>query len=65
MEQDARPTIWEQAQAKGVTRREFLGACTWMTALLGLPASAVSQIAKALETKSHDHFDEKNHITAV
>jgi len=51
MEQDARPTIWEQAQAKGVTRREFLGVCTWMTALLGLPASAVSQITKALETK--------------
>ena len=51
MEQDIRPTIWEQAQAKGVTRRDFLSACAWMTALLGLPASAVSQITKALETK--------------
>ena len=51
MEQDTRPTIWEQAQAKGVTRRDFLSACAWMTALLGLPASAVSQITKALETK--------------
>jgi hydrogenase small subunit len=51
MAMDLRPTIWEHAQAKGVSRREFLGACAWMTALLGLPASAISQIAKALETK--------------
>ena len=47
MAQDPRPTIWEQAQAKGVSRRDFLGACAWMTALLGLPAGAAAQIAKA------------------
>ena len=51
MGMEHRPTIWEHAQARGVTRRDFLGACTGMAALLGLPASAVSQITKALETK--------------
>jgi len=45
------PTIWEHAQSNGVSRRDFLGACVWLTALLGLPATAVPQIVKALETK--------------
>jgi len=51
MPRDSRPTVWEHAQARGVSRREFLEACTWMAALLGLPASAAEQIAKTLETK--------------
>jgi len=51
MSTNSRPTIWEHAQSKGVTRRDFLTACAWMTAMLGLPASAVAQVTKALETQ--------------
>ena len=51
MPAQTRPTIWEHAQSKGVSRREFLTACAWMTAMLGLPVSAVGQVTKALETK--------------
>jgi hydrogenase small subunit len=51
MKPQARPTIWEQARSKGVSRREFLGACAWLTALLGLPHSSVGEVIKALETK--------------
>jgi len=51
MPTNSRPTIWEHAQAKGVSRRDFLAACAWMTAMLGLPASAVAQVTKALETQ--------------
>ncbi len=51
MPAQARPTIWEHAQSKGVSRRDFLTACAWMTAMLGLPVSAVAEVTKALETK--------------
>ena len=51
MSTNSRPTIWEHAQSKGVSRREFLTACAWMTAMLGLPTSAVAQVTKALETQ--------------
>ena len=51
MPTNSRPTIWEHAQSKGVSRRDFLTACAWMTAMLGLPVSAVAQVTKALETK--------------
>jgi len=51
MVQPPRPTIWEHAQSRGVSRRDFLSACAWMTAMLGLPATAVPEITKALENK--------------
>lgn len=51
MSTNSRPTIWEHAQSKGVSRRDFLTACAWMTAMLGLPTSAIAQVTKALETK--------------
>jgi len=51
MSDHSRPTIWEHARAKGVSRRDFLTACAWMTAMLGLPVSAVAQVTQALETK--------------
>ena len=51
MSTNSRPTIWEHAQSKGVSRRDFLTACAWMTAMLGLPTSAVAQVTKALETQ--------------
>jgi len=51
MVQKSRPTIWEHAQSRGVSRRDFLSACAWMTAMLGLPATAIPEITKALESK--------------
>jgi hydrogenase small subunit len=51
MSNSSRPTIGEQAHAQGVTRRDFLTACAWMTAMLGLPASAVAEVTRALDTK--------------
>jgi hydrogenase small subunit len=45
------PTLWEEMRARGVSRRDFLQFCTWMGALLGLEASGVAQVVKALETK--------------
>ena len=51
MSNSSRPTVWEHAQSKGVSRRDFLAACAWMTAMLGLPATAVAEVTKALETK--------------
>jgi hydrogenase small subunit len=38
-------------RARGVSRRDFVKFCTWMGAMLGLEASGVAQIVKALETK--------------
>ena len=58
-----RSTVWEEAQAKGISRREFLGFCTTVTAMLGLPVNSVAEITKALETKPRPpvvwfHFQE-------
>lgn len=36
--------------ARGVTRRQFMGFCAGVAAMLGLPRSAAAHIAKALET---------------
>jgi hydrogenase small subunit len=60
---DSRPTVWEQARSRGVSRRDFLKAATYMTALLGLPASAVSRVVEALDKKPRPpvlwfHFQE-------
>lgn len=40
---DSRPIICLDAEAKGVSRRDFLATCSCMTALLGLPVEAVGQ----------------------
>jgi hydrogenase small subunit len=44
-------TIWEHAESRGYSRREFVQFCTWLAAASGLEASAVSQVVHALETK--------------
>ncbi len=44
-------TVWEEMRARGVSRRDFVKFCTWMGALLGLEASGVAQVVKALESK--------------
>jgi len=44
-------TFYEEVKAEGMSRKDFLKFCTSMAALLGLEASGVGQIVKALETK--------------
>lgn len=44
-------TLWEEMQARGVDRRDFVKFCAWMGAFLGLEASGVADVVKALETK--------------
>lgn len=45
------PTIYEQMMARGVSRRDFIKFCTWISAYLGLESSGVAAVAKALETR--------------
>ena len=40
-----------ELEARGISRREFMGFCAGMAALLGLPASAAGEVADALTTK--------------
>jgi len=44
-------TYYEIAREKGYSRRDFLKLSAMMAALLGLEASAIGQITRALETK--------------
>jgi len=44
-------TIYEHLTSRGVSRREFLQFCAWMGGCIGLEASGVAQMVKALETK--------------
>ncbi|HVT74765.1 MAG TPA: hydrogenase small subunit [Lacunisphaera sp.] len=44
-------TIYESIVSRGVSRREFLQFCAWMGGCIGLQASGVAQMVKALETK--------------
>ena len=48
---DRRLTIWEQAQRKGYSRRDFLRFCSWMAAAAGIPTSAIGQVVRAMDTK--------------
>ena len=52
MKEGKKPTVWETAQARGISRRDFIRECTLMAAMLGLPATGIGQIVKALEAKS-------------
>jgi len=45
-------TLYEEVRAKGYSRRDFMKFCGSMAALLGLQASGIAEIAKALETNS-------------
>ena len=45
------PTVYEQMVSRGVSRRDFMKFCAWMSAYLGLEQSGVAAIAKAIETK--------------
>ncbi len=56
-------TVYEEFQAKGHSRRDFLKFCTMTAAFLGLEYSAVGKVVKALENKPRPaviwlHFQE-------
>ena len=44
-------TIWEVAQERGYSRREFLEFCGWIAAAAGIQSTALPQVVRALETK--------------
>lgn len=45
-------TIWEKMQSQGHSRRDFLRFCGYISAALGLEASGIAPLAKAMEKKS-------------
>jgi len=45
-------TLYEEIREKGYSRRDFMKFCGAMAAMLGLEASGMAQVVKALETKS-------------
>ena len=45
-------TLWEQAQARGVSRRDFIRYCSWLAAAAGIEASAIGQVVQAMEKKT-------------
>jgi len=58
-----RGTIWEEAQAKGYSRRDFLKFCGWIAAASGIAASQLEQVVWALDNKPRPpviwlHFQE-------
>ncbi len=42
-------SVMQELEDRGISRRDFLGFCTAMAAVLGLPASAAQAIAAAIE----------------
>ena len=44
-------TVYEHAMMKGYSRRDFIRMCTWLGALMGVEASGVGRIVKAMEVK--------------
>src|SRR5512136_11140 len=45
------PSFYEDVRGRGISRKDFLKFCTAMGAMLGLEASGIAQVVKALETK--------------
>ncbi len=44
-----RPTYFEELRSKGYSRRDFMKFCTLFATYMGLEASGVAQISRALE----------------
>ncbi|MFA6456227.1 MAG: hydrogenase small subunit [Bacteroidota bacterium] len=44
-------TLWDQAQMRGVSRRDFIRYCSWLAAAAGIEASAIGHVVKAMEKK--------------
>lgn len=47
-----KPTLYEEIQANGYSRRDFLKFATMMAAFMGLKSSGIAQVVEAMETKS-------------
>ncbi len=45
------PTIYEHMRMKGYSRRDFLKFCAWITAFMGVEASGLGKVVRAMETK--------------
>ena len=45
------PTVWERARERGYSRRDFLRFCSWIAATAGIPASGITRVVQALESK--------------
>ena len=57
------PTYWEKMQMRGYSRRDFLRFCAYISAAIGLEASGVGHVVRAMETKPRPpvvwfHFQE-------
>lgn len=48
---DTSLTMWEHAQVKGYSRRDFVKFCAWMGALTGIEASGIGKLLHAMDTK--------------
>lgn len=48
---DKQPTYWEVMEQRGYSRRDFLRFCSWMAAFIGLEATGIIKVVKAMETK--------------
>lgn len=46
-----RPTMWEEFQSRGLSRRSFLKACVGITAAIGLGPALMPRVVHAAETK--------------
>ena len=44
------PTIYEQIRTSGYSRRDFLKFCAWVTAFMGIEASGIGNVVRAMET---------------
>jgi len=48
---DKQPTYWEVMEQRGYSRRDFLKFCSWMAAFIGLEATGITKVVRAMETK--------------
>ena len=48
---DSQKTIWQQAESKGYSRRDFLQFCGWIAAAAGIEVSGLAQVVEALDKK--------------
>jgi len=48
---DQQQTIWQQAESKGYSRRDFLQFCGWIAAAAGIEVGGLARIVEALDKK--------------
>lgn len=57
------PTYWDKMQQRGYDRRDFMKFCAYISAFIGLEASGIPKVARALQTRPRQpivwfHFQE-------